>query len=197
MGCDTTLPLHLQNPVPLLQFQRPASCLSSKWSTVLEGDSIDLRENRSADVMVGSPLNVISYQQNGTGSPASLQSFRIYYQSAIGNIKEAISNGLASWQSAQWVALDTTMKRANIRQTHIHGCNQQYRACHCHVFKRDEPTGSAFTTKFSLKCASVLIVRTRAISSMSTTITCYRKRERSSQTTVFGSKVHSVPSSKQ
>lgn len=49
--------------------------------------------------MAGSPLNVISYNQAGS-SPESQQAFRIYYQSALGNIKEAVSDGLSSWQSA-------------------------------------------------------------------------------------------------
>ena len=54
---------------------------------------------RQGDVVAASPLNVISYSQGGS-SPESQQTFRIYYQSALGNIKEAVSNGLTSWQSA-------------------------------------------------------------------------------------------------
>jgi len=53
----------------------------------------------SADVMVGSPLNVISYDKEGAGSAVSRQSFRIFYQSLLGNIKQAVSEG-SSWQSA-------------------------------------------------------------------------------------------------
>lgn len=57
---------------------------------------------RPADVMVDSPLNVISYDRGGNGSAASRQSFRLFYQSAIGNIKEAASDGLTAWQSARY-----------------------------------------------------------------------------------------------
>ena len=49
--------------------------------------------------MAASPLNVISYNQGGANAE-SQQAFRIYYQSALGNIKEAVSNGLTSWQAA-------------------------------------------------------------------------------------------------
>ena len=54
---------------------------------------------RQGDVAAGSPLSVITYDQGGSDAE-SQQALRIYYQSALGNIKEAVSNGLASWQSA-------------------------------------------------------------------------------------------------
>lgn len=54
--------------------------------------------NRPGDVVAGSPLNVISYA-NGTGD--SKQIFRVYYQSVLGNIKEARCKGLGSWSGAK------------------------------------------------------------------------------------------------
>ena len=56
---------------------------------------------RSADVMIGSPLNVVSYDLGGSDSGSKRQAFRIYYQSLLGNIKEATSIGSNSWQSAR------------------------------------------------------------------------------------------------
>ena len=55
--------------------------------------------SRQGDVTAGSPLNVVSYNQGGQNAE-SQQAFRIYYQTTLGNIKEAVSNGLTSWQSA-------------------------------------------------------------------------------------------------
>jgi hypothetical protein len=55
---------------------------------------------RPSDVIVDSPLCVLSYDNNGTGSPKSRQSFRMYYQSVIGNVKESASDGLSTWQAA-------------------------------------------------------------------------------------------------
>ena len=54
---------------------------------------------RQGDVVAASPLNVISYDQGGS-TAESQQAFRLYYQTALGNIKEAVSNGMSSWQSA-------------------------------------------------------------------------------------------------
>ncbi|KAL8700798.1 MAG: hypothetical protein Q9201_005255 [Fulgogasparrea decipioides] len=52
---------------------------------------------QAGDVVGGSPLNVISYSTNGTGPKAERQVFRVYYQSVLGNIKEAISRGPNAW----------------------------------------------------------------------------------------------------
>ncbi|KAL8659346.1 MAG: hypothetical protein Q9202_007170 [Teloschistes flavicans] len=54
------------------------------------------------DVVGGSPLNVISYIGNATssGPQAGRQVFRVYYQSVLGNIKEAVSTGTAAWADA-------------------------------------------------------------------------------------------------
>ena len=56
---------------------------------------------RSSDVIVDSPLCVLSYDNNGSGSPENRQSFRVYYQSVNGNIKESASDGLSTWQAAK------------------------------------------------------------------------------------------------
>ncbi|KAL8948953.1 MAG: hypothetical protein Q9222_004905, partial [Ikaeria aurantiellina] len=51
------------------------------------------------DVVAGSPLNAVSYSANGTGSAASRQRFRLYYQSVLGNVKEAVFDG-NTWGTA-------------------------------------------------------------------------------------------------
>lgn len=61
---------------------------------------------RSADVLADSPVNVISYDAGGNGDPNTRQSFRVYYQSVIGNIKEAVSSGQTSWQAAAPIFTD-------------------------------------------------------------------------------------------
>ncbi|KAI4204300.1 MAG: hypothetical protein LQ350_001280 [Teloschistes chrysophthalmus] len=60
------------------------------------------------DVVAGSPLNVISYIGNATntGSKADRQVFRVYYQSVLGNVKEAVSNGSAGWAGARPIFTD-------------------------------------------------------------------------------------------
>ena len=53
--------------------------------------------------MVASPLGLVSYSTNTTGGddPGNEQSFRLYFQSAHGNIKEIAYNGvLSSWSNA-------------------------------------------------------------------------------------------------
>lgn len=50
--------------------------------------------------MVGSPLNVVSYDEGLGQDVVARQIFRLTYQSAIGNIKEAVSYGMAAWLSA-------------------------------------------------------------------------------------------------
>ena len=57
--------------------------------------------SRWADVMVGSPLSVVSYDLRTTDSGSKRQAYRIYYQSLLGNVKEAVANGTTSWQSAR------------------------------------------------------------------------------------------------
>ncbi|KAL8674315.1 MAG: hypothetical protein Q9168_001308 [Polycauliona sp. 1 TL-2023] len=55
-----------------------------------------------ADVVSGSPLNVISY-----AGPNNEQVFRVYYQSVLGNIKEAVSDrNLDAWASAHPIFTD-------------------------------------------------------------------------------------------
>lgn len=58
--------------------------------------------------MVGSPLEVLSFSINGTGAnPASNQAFRLFYQSANGNIKQMVCNGtLTPWHDATSVYPD-------------------------------------------------------------------------------------------
>ena len=55
--------------------------------------------------MVGSPLELLSFALNGSGtSPAEDQAFRLYYQSINGNIREMDYNGtLSPWHDAESV----------------------------------------------------------------------------------------------
>lgn len=45
-------------------------------------------------------MNVISLINPGHGDLVSQQTFRMYFQSAIGNIKETISDQFGPWQEA-------------------------------------------------------------------------------------------------
>ncbi|KAL8971804.1 MAG: hypothetical protein Q9183_000880 [Haloplaca sp. 2 TL-2023] len=62
------------------------------------------------DVVASSPLNVISYNRgdvdDGNGGNATDQVFRIYYQSVLGNIKEAVSDGPKNWTAARPIFTD-------------------------------------------------------------------------------------------
>ncbi|CAD6575147.1 MAG: hypothetical protein ASARMPRED_007112 [Alectoria sarmentosa] len=79
---------------------------------------------QQGDIVTSSPLNVISYSQGGS-SAESQQAFRMYYQSAIGNIKEAVSNGLTSWQSALPIFTDAINNTGLATVTYLNGSNQQ------------------------------------------------------------------------
>ncbi|KAL8832951.1 MAG: hypothetical protein Q9170_004632 [Blastenia crenularia] len=61
--------------------------------------------SQPGDVIGGSPLNVISYIGNGT-TPESKQVFRVYYQSVLGNVKEALMNGTGAWSGARPIFTD-------------------------------------------------------------------------------------------
>jgi hypothetical protein len=51
--------------------------------------------------MIGSPLAVVTFDEGPTTeSPEYRQHFRFYFQSALGNIKEAVSDRLRPWQNA-------------------------------------------------------------------------------------------------
>ncbi|KAL8726902.1 MAG: hypothetical protein Q9166_006391 [cf. Caloplaca sp. 2 TL-2023] len=73
------------------------------------------------DVVGGSPLNVISYSGKGSGSPKSQQIFRVYYQSVLGNIKEAVSNGLDSWAAATPIFTDAVNNTGLATVTYTNG----------------------------------------------------------------------------
>ena len=54
--------------------------------------------------MVNSPLAAVAYTINAThgGTSAYQQAYRLYFQSAHGNIKESVYDGpLSSWEDAQ------------------------------------------------------------------------------------------------
>lgn len=59
------------------------------------------------DVVSASPLNVISHNGNSSGTPESAQVFRVYYQSVLGNVKEAVKFGLdTEWSAATPIFTD-------------------------------------------------------------------------------------------
>ena len=45
-------------------------------------------------------MNVISYTNPGDPDPEKKQTFRMYFQSVIGNVKEVISDAFGPWQTA-------------------------------------------------------------------------------------------------
>ncbi|KAL8691677.1 MAG: hypothetical protein Q9218_003152 [Villophora microphyllina] len=75
------------------------------------------------DVVAGSPLNVISYIGNGTstGSKADRQVFRVYYQSVLGNIKEAVSTGPNKWAAATPIFTDAMNNTGLATVTYMNG----------------------------------------------------------------------------
>ncbi|KAL9609581.1 MAG: hypothetical protein Q9167_005654, partial [Letrouitia subvulpina] len=77
-----------------------------------------------ADVVAGSPLNLISYDLGGNGDPQSRQGFRIYYQSVLGNIKEAISTGLGTWSPANPIFTDATNNTGLATVTYLNSTHQ-------------------------------------------------------------------------
>lgn len=56
--------------------------------------------SRAQDVIADSPMSVISYTNPGAPSPFEKQTFRMFFQSVIGNVKEVISDAFGPWQSA-------------------------------------------------------------------------------------------------
>ncbi|KAF6219167.1 hypothetical protein HO133_004992 [Letharia lupina] len=102
---------------------QPASNVSTNDTTHSANNTTSLHLQQG-DIVAGSPLNVISYNQGGS-SAESQQAFRIYYQSALGNIKEAVSNGLMSWQSALPIFTDAINNTGLATVTYLNGSNQQ------------------------------------------------------------------------
>ena len=51
-------------------------------------------------MIADSPMSVISYTNPGAPSPFEKQTFRMFFQSVIGNVKEVISDAFGPWQSA-------------------------------------------------------------------------------------------------
>ena len=69
--------------------------------------------------MVDSPLQVVSFSSDavsnsaGGQAPSDSEAYRLYFQSAHGNIKEAVYNGvLAPWQDALYA--ECVMKLSTI-----------------------------------------------------------------------------------
>ncbi|KAL8735236.1 MAG: hypothetical protein Q9181_002912 [Wetmoreana brouardii] len=79
---------------------------------------------QAGDVVGGSPLNVISYNTNGTGPKAERQVFRVYYQSVLGNIKEAVSRGPDAWSAAVPIFTDAVNNTGLATVTYMNGSAQ-------------------------------------------------------------------------
>ncbi|KAL9002016.1 MAG: hypothetical protein Q9188_005033 [Gyalolechia gomerana] len=78
--------------------------------------------NRPADVIGASPLNVISHNRTGTGTAESTQVFRVYYQSVLGNIKEAVMSGLnTQWETATPIFTDAITNTGLATITYMNG----------------------------------------------------------------------------
>ena len=76
--------------------------------------------------MIGSPLCVISYDLNGIDKAAEKrQEFRVYFQSLFGNVKEAVSSGGASWQTARPIFTDALNNTGLASFTYMNGTQQQ------------------------------------------------------------------------
>lgn len=103
--------------------EQPASNNTTNNSTNSANNTTSL-PLQQGDVVAASPLNVIAYNQGGS-SAESQQAFRIYYQSALGNIKEAVSNGLTAWQSALPIFTDAINNTGLATVTYLNGSNQQ------------------------------------------------------------------------
>ena len=108
----------------LLEQQIPQYCEPSQTALLNEANT-DGHDYRSADILAGSPLNVISYDAGGDGEPDNRQSFRVYYQSVIGNVKEAVSNGQTAWQSAAPIFTDALNNTGLATVTYLNGTQQQ------------------------------------------------------------------------
>ncbi|KAL9030320.1 MAG: hypothetical protein Q9196_001548 [Gyalolechia fulgens] len=75
-----------------------------------------------ADVIGASPLNVISHNRTGTGTVESTQVFRVYYQSVLGNIKEAVMSGLnTQWETATPIFTDAINNTGLATTTYMNG----------------------------------------------------------------------------
>ena len=83
-------------------------------------------------------MNVISYTNPGAATPQEKQTFRMYFQSVIGNIKETLSDAFGPWQSCSLVPVLNVLCSCLLAvQTNIHGRNQRYRFSHGDVVKSD------------------------------------------------------------
>ena len=83
-------------------------------------------------------MNVISYTNPGAPTPQQKQTFRMYFQSVIGNIKETVSDAFGPWQSCTLVAhLYLQCNCLLAVQANIHGRSQQYWFSHGDVVKPD------------------------------------------------------------
>ena len=80
---------------------------------------------QQGDLMIGSPLCTISYELNSTDEPAKRQEFRMYFQSLYGNVKEAVSKGSSSWQSAKPILTDALNNTGLASYTYLNGTSQQ------------------------------------------------------------------------
>lgn len=65
-----------------------------------EDKTLTIGTFRPQNIMVGSPLAIVSYDDGPGESPDARQAFRMYFQTANGNVKEAVSEHQEAWMSA-------------------------------------------------------------------------------------------------
>ncbi|KAL8696219.1 MAG: hypothetical protein Q9224_002912 [Gallowayella concinna] len=82
---------------------------------------------RPGDVVSSSPMNVISFTNKSNSDPNKQQIFRIYYQSALGNIKEAVSTGMNTWGAANPILTDAINNTGLATVTYMNGSAQTVR----------------------------------------------------------------------
>ncbi|KAL2039442.1 hypothetical protein N7G274_007714 [Stereocaulon virgatum] len=79
-----------------------------------------------SDVMIGSPLAVVTYDDGPTTESLEYrQVFRLYFQSALGNIKEAFSEHLNPWQNALPIFTDAINNTGLASVTYLNNTSQQ------------------------------------------------------------------------
>ncbi|KAL8819577.1 MAG: hypothetical protein Q9223_002021 [Gallowayella weberi] len=76
------------------------------------------------DVVASSPMNVVSFINKSSSSPEKQQIFRLYYQSVLGNIKEAVSTGVDTWDSAVPIFTDAINNTGLATVTYLNGSAQ-------------------------------------------------------------------------
>ncbi|KAL6720993.1 hypothetical protein ACLMJK_000093 [Lecanora helva] len=102
----------------------PASSPSSTTSAG-NSSSSSFASLKPEDITAGSPLAVVSYDEGPGQSPQARQAFRMYFQTANGNVKEAVSFHLEAWQSALPIFTDAINNTGLATVTYLNQTDQQ------------------------------------------------------------------------